>query len=87
MEGGEDERERFKKVYQVLKTELLQDPAFEYDNVSRQWVQQMLDYNVPIGKLNRGLSVIESYKLLNDDGKKSLKMTYFALLFSVGVFN
>ncbi|XVF77008.1 hypothetical protein PTKIN_Ptkin14bG0005600 [Pterospermum kingtungense] len=27
---------------------------------------QMLDYNVPGGKLNRGLSVIDSYKLLKD---------------------
>ncbi|XP_009599476.3 farnesyl pyrophosphate synthase-like [Nicotiana tomentosiformis] len=26
----------------------------------------MLDYNVPGGKLNRGLSVIDSYSLLND---------------------
>lgn len=134
MEREKDERERFKQVYQVLKTELLQDPNFEYDHISRQWVHQvkiirpifcffllvntycsnlllfsvtnssqMLDYNVPggrtyykfypsysmqygflvfhckiivfdvyilfifgSGKLNRGLSVIETYKLLND---------------------
>ncbi|KMT04353.1 hypothetical protein BVRB_8g184270 [Beta vulgaris subsp. vulgaris] len=66
MEREKDERERFKQVYQVLKTELLQDPNFEYDHISRQWVHQMLDYNVPGGKLNRGLSVIETYKLLND---------------------
>ncbi|KNA16266.1 hypothetical protein SOVF_090530 [Spinacia oleracea] len=66
MEGEKDGRERFREVYQVLKMELLQDPAFEYDHVSRQWLHQMLDYNVPAGKMNRGLSVIESYRLLND---------------------
>lgn len=66
MEGErqKDERERFKEVYELLKTELLQDPAFEYDHVSTQWINKMLDYNVPGGKLNRGLSVIESFRLL-----------------------
>ncbi|XP_021766727.1 farnesyl pyrophosphate synthase 1-like isoform X2 [Chenopodium quinoa] len=66
MEGEKDERERFKQVYQLLKTELLKDPAFEYDHVSRQWLHQMLDYNVPGGKLNRGMSLIKTYELLND---------------------
>ncbi|CAO2842385.1 unnamed protein product [Amaranthus hypochondriacus] len=66
MEGIKDERERFKQVYELLKTELLQDSAFEYDHVSCQWLHKMLDYNVPGGKLNRGLSVIESCRLLND---------------------
>ncbi|KAF5192802.1 Farnesyl pyrophosphate synthase [Thalictrum thalictroides] len=57
-------KSEFLKVYSVLKSELLQDPAFDFTNHSRQWIDQMLDYNVPGGKLNRGLSVIDSYKLL-----------------------
>ncbi|KAK6917897.1 Polyprenyl synthetase [Dillenia turbinata] len=61
-----DLKSTFLNVYSVLKSELLQDPAFEFTDVSRQWVQRMLDYNVPGGKLNRGLSVIESYKLLKE---------------------
>ncbi|KAL0398910.1 UNVERIFIED_CONTAM: Farnesyl pyrophosphate synthase [Sesamum radiatum] len=61
-----DLRTEFLKVYSVLKSELLNDPAFEWTDGSRQWVERMLDYNVPGGKLNRGLSVVDSYKLLKE---------------------
>ncbi|XP_073137613.1 farnesyl pyrophosphate synthase 1 [Henckelia pumila] len=61
-----DLRAAFLEVYSVLKSELLNDPAFEWTDDSRQWVERMLDYNVPGGKLNRGLSVIDSYKLLKE---------------------
>ncbi|KAL2483901.1 Farnesyl pyrophosphate synthase 1 [Forsythia ovata] len=61
-----DLREAFLGVYSVLKSELLNDTAFEWTDDSRQWVERMLDYNVPGGKLNRGLSVIDSYKLLKE---------------------
>ncbi|KAK4752347.1 hypothetical protein SAY87_021145 [Trapa incisa] len=59
-----DLKSKFLKVYSVLKEELLQDPAFEFADNDRKWVEGMLDYNVPGGKLNRGLSVLDSYKLL-----------------------
>ncbi|PKI66083.1 hypothetical protein CRG98_013529 [Punica granatum] len=59
-----DLKSKFLKAYSVLKAELLQDPAFEFTDNDRQWVDRMLDYNVPGGKLNRGLSVLDSYKLL-----------------------
>ncbi|EEC79629.1 hypothetical protein OsI_20844 [Oryza sativa Indica Group] len=63
--GGVDkEKEEFKQIYGVLKEELLRDPAFEFTDSSRQWIDRMLDYNVPGGKCNRGLSVVDSYKLL-----------------------
>ncbi|GAV84877.1 polyprenyl_synt domain-containing protein [Cephalotus follicularis] len=61
-----DLKSTFLKVYSALKAELLEDPAFEFTPDSRQWVERMLDYNVPGGKLNRGLSVIDSYKLLKE---------------------
>ncbi|XVF75148.1 hypothetical protein PTKIN_Ptkin13bG0164100 [Pterospermum kingtungense] len=61
-----DLKSAFLKVYSQLKSELLQDPAFEFTDDSRQWVDRMLDYNVPGGKLNRGLSVIDSYRLLKE---------------------
>nr|AGQ04160.1 farnesyl diphosphate synthase [Lavandula angustifolia] len=61
-----DPMAKFLEVYSVLKSELLNDPAFEWTDGSRQWVERMLDYNVPGGKLNRGLSVIDSYKLLKE---------------------
>ncbi|XP_065853740.1 farnesyl pyrophosphate synthase 1 [Euphorbia lathyris] len=59
-----DLKSTFLDVYSQLKSELLNDSAFEWSPDSRQWVERMLDYNVPGGKLNRGLSVIDSYKLL-----------------------
>ncbi|KAK1562618.1 hypothetical protein Q3G72_014892 [Acer saccharum] len=61
-----DVRSKFMEVYSVLKAELLNDPAFEFNDTSRQWVDRLLDYNVPGGKLNRGLSVVDSYKLLKE---------------------
>nr|DAD23713.1 TPA_asm: hypothetical protein HUJ06_025176 [Nelumbo nucifera] len=61
-----DLKSTFRLVYSKLKSQLLQDPAFEFTDDSRQWVERMLDYNVPGGKLNRGLSVIDSYKLLKE---------------------
>ncbi|KAI3834502.1 hypothetical protein MKX03_011962 [Papaver bracteatum] len=61
-----DLKSKFLNVYSVLKSELLEDPAFEFTDDARQWVDRMLDYNVPGGKLNRGLSVIDSYKLLKE---------------------
>ncbi|KAI3434144.1 uncharacterized protein J3R85_006785 [Psidium guajava] len=61
-----DLKAKFLQVYDVLKSELLEDPAFEFADDSRQWIDRMLDYNVPGGKLNRGLSVIDSYKLLKE---------------------
>ncbi|KAL0321036.1 UNVERIFIED_CONTAM: Farnesyl pyrophosphate synthase [Sesamum radiatum] len=61
-----DSRSAFLGVYSVLKSDLLDDPAFEWTDVSRQWVERMLDYNVPGGKLNRGLSVVDSYELLKE---------------------
>ncbi|KAJ8435937.1 LOW QUALITY PROTEIN: hypothetical protein Cgig2_013284 [Carnegiea gigantea] len=45
---------RFQQLYAVLKSELLENPAFEHDSFSHRWVETMLDYNVPGGKLNRG---------------------------------
>ncbi|CAK9308640.1 unnamed protein product [Citrullus colocynthis] len=62
-------RSKFLEAYSLLKSELLHDPAFEFTDDSRQWVERMLDYNVPGGKLNRGLSVIGSYKLLRQGEK------------------
>lgn len=61
-------RERFLRAYERLKSELLDDRTFNFDftDETRQWVAKMMDYNVPGGKLNRGLSVIDSYMLLRE---------------------
>ncbi|KAL6844439.1 hypothetical protein ACP4OV_026112 [Aristida adscensionis] len=66
--GGQETKERFLRAYERLKSELLNDRAFNFDftEETRRWVAEMLDYNVPGGKLNRGLSVIDSYMLLRE---------------------
>nr|AAN62522.1 farnesyl pyrophosphate synthetase [Eucommia ulmoides] len=70
-------KKEFLNVYSVLKKELLHDPAFSLTEDSRNWVERMLDYNVPGGKLNRGLSVVDSYKLLKElsSSKKGAQLT------------
>ncbi|PAN40517.1 hypothetical protein PAHAL_7G321500 [Panicum hallii] len=59
-----DYHERFVRAYDRLRDELLADDSCELTDEARRWVEQMIDYNVPGGKLNRGLSVIDSYLLL-----------------------
>ncbi|CAH8388136.1 unnamed protein product [Eruca vesicaria subsp. sativa] len=61
-----DLKSTFLNVYSTLKSDLLHDPSFEFTDESRLWVEKMLDYNVPGGKLNRGLSVVDSFKLLKE---------------------
>nr|AMN82832.1 farnesyl pyrophosphate synthase 3 [Hevea brasiliensis] len=61
-----DPKSKFLEVYSLLKSQLLNDPAFEFTDVSRQWIDRMLDYNVPRGKLYRGLAVIDCYKSLKE---------------------
>nr|AHA51120.1 farnesyl pyrophosphate synthase [Albuca bracteata] len=64
--NGLDTKSRFLQIYGRLKSELLEDPAFDFTDDARQWIDRMLDYNVPGGKLNRGISVVDSYKLLRE---------------------
>ncbi|PKA61464.1 Farnesyl pyrophosphate synthase 1 [Apostasia shenzhenica] len=59
-----DLKTRFLQIYYRLKSELLEDPAFSFTDDARQWIDRMLEYNVPGGKLNRGISVVDSYKIL-----------------------
>ncbi|XP_025013789.1 farnesyl pyrophosphate synthase isoform X2 [Ricinus communis] len=61
-----DPKSKFLEVYSLLKSQLLNDPAFEFTDDSRQWLEHMLDYNVPRGKLYRGLAVIDCYKALKE---------------------
>ncbi|KAL3508336.1 hypothetical protein ACH5RR_027737 [Cinchona calisaya] len=73
-----DLKAKFLEVYSVLKSELLNDPAFEFTNDSREWVERMVDYNVPGGKLNRGLSVVDSYKLLKEGRELTSDETFLS---------
>ncbi|CAL1384786.1 unnamed protein product [Linum trigynum] len=61
-----DAKSKFMEVYSILKTQIFEDPAFEFDSASRQWVDSVMDYNIPKGKLVRGLSVLGCYKTLRE---------------------
>ncbi|CAO2204495.1 unnamed protein product [Urochloa humidicola] len=64
--AGADMMATFKEIYSKLKEEILQDPAFEFTDESLHWIDRMVDYNLLGGKCNRGLSVIDSYKIFKD---------------------
>ncbi|GLI70600.1 hypothetical protein VaNZ11_015530 [Volvox africanus] len=63
--GYEHTREDFLKVYEVLRDELLNDECLSSANESAQakaaqeWFKEVNDYNVPGGKLNRGMAVYD----------------------------
>ncbi|KAJ4799265.1 Farnesyl pyrophosphate synthase [Rhynchospora pubera] len=63
----EETRSRFLALYDILKHELMHDADIKFTEEMRLRVEEILDYNVPRGKLNRGLAVIETYKALKGD--------------------
>lgn len=59
------EREKFLEVYKQLKKEILEENVFfQHTPESKTWVEKNMDHNVPGGKLNRGLSVVDSIRIL-----------------------
>ncbi|GAA0159213.1 acyltransferase [Lithospermum erythrorhizon] len=68
-------KSKFFEVYDVLKAELLKDKAFDFTKDSCQWVERMLDYNVPGGKYEIFLACVlgwciewlQAYFLVLDD--------------------
>ncbi|KAI0759526.1 farnesyl-diphosphate synthase [Trametes elegans] len=60
-----DSRDKFATVYPILRSELLESlRAGGVFPDAVEWFQRNLDYNVPGGKLNRGLSVVDSLEIL-----------------------
>ncbi|KAF5781307.1 putative transferase [Helianthus annuus] len=59
-----DLKSKFLQVYDSIKSDLLHDPAFEFDDDSRQWVERMIDYNVPGGIISVAVMVQETFVLL-----------------------
>ncbi|KAG1657782.1 hypothetical protein FOA52_012860 [Chlamydomonas sp. UWO 241] len=69
--GGSNnkQREAFLATYPQLRNELLNDPLLGVQpEYARRWFAEMMDYNVPGGKLNRGLAVIESLAAVQPPG-------------------
>lgn len=59
-----NKRDRFLHVFQQLKGEVLADDKMKQADAA-QWMERMMDYNVPGGKLNRGLSVKDTLMAVN----------------------
>ncbi|KAJ7666230.1 farnesyl-diphosphate synthase [Mycena polygramma] len=60
-----NKRERFDQAFTIVRQELLS--AFAAQGVpedAQNWYKRNIDYNVPGGKLNRGLSVVDSVEIL-----------------------
>lgn len=53
-------RESFLEDYAVLRDELVEDKLFPgQPERAKEWTRKMIDYNVPGGKLNRGMAVYD----------------------------
>jgi hypothetical protein len=59
-------RAEFLEVYQGLKQDVLTDPMLSQADAG-SWMARMLDYNVPGGKLNRGMSVKDTLLTIKPD--------------------
>lgn len=70
------ERAAFEKVFHELTEEIIADLAQTHlpDN-AKEWIRDALKYNVVGGKLNRGLSVLNTYQILS--GEKNLSAEEF----------
>ncbi|KAH9983241.1 farnesyl diphosphate synthase [Russula compacta] len=69
-------RKRFEAVYTVVRDDLLTD--FRKHNMpeeSIEYYRRSMDYNVPGGKLNRGLSVVDSVAIFK--GRELTESEYF----------
>ncbi|KAJ3136990.1 Farnesyl pyrophosphate synthetase [Physocladia obscura] len=62
---GYDEKTHFETTYHILAKEILDDmQTYRLPRNGIEWVKKMLDYTIPGGKMNRGLTVVSSLKSL-----------------------
>lgn len=70
------DKEKFLAIYPLLKQELLEDlqNANELSNnpEALAWCQDMMDYNVPGGKLYRGMTVVTVVQTMNPQASPTL---------------
>ena len=61
--------QKFLEVFKQLKDELVQAEKDDAQvKIAVDWIDKMVEYNVPHGKLNRGLAVVDGMRALNPDG-------------------
>lgn len=65
MSSCKDDKEKFLTIYPMLRDEMLTHmETNEMPEEARAWCKEMMDYNVPGGKLNRGLTVVAVQRTL-----------------------
>ncbi|ODM88997.1 Farnesyl pyrophosphate synthase [Orchesella cincta] len=72
------DREEFMETYFKIAKDLLEIPEMADMPETNQWLKKVLDYNVPHGKANRGLSTVMAYKLFAGDKltEENLKLAH-----------
>lgn len=61
-------RSKFENVFGKISTECLDYLTKNgMPNEAIEWFKSNLNYNVPGGKLNRGMSVVDTYQILKND--------------------
>lgn len=72
-------RKRFEAVFPLLVEELIEYLKSEgMPAEAQEWYRRNLDYNTPGGKLNRGLSVVDTVDILlctEQGGKRTRELT------------
>ncbi|KAK7682293.1 hypothetical protein QCA50_014496 [Cerrena zonata] len=69
-------RQKFEHAFEVIRDELLAHFASNgMPKDAQEWYRKNLDYNVPGGKLNRGMSVVDSVEILK--GRALTEDEYF----------
>ncbi|PSC75133.1 farnesyl diphosphate synthase [Micractinium conductrix] len=54
------DKQEFLKVFEQLRDEIVNDELLAgQPDFAKAWVKEMMDYNVPLGKLNRGMAVLD----------------------------
>jgi Polyprenyl synthetase len=71
--NAQSRRDAFLTVFKQLKQEMLAHEILQQPDAAN-WMERMLDYNVPGGKLNRGLSVQDTLLAVKSDASADDKL-------------
>ncbi|KAF8138091.1 isoprenoid synthase domain-containing protein [Mycena galopus ATCC 62051] len=74
-------RERFEQTFEIVRQELVD--AFAAQGVpddAQRWYERNINYNVPGGKLNRGLSVVDSVEIIKGRSLSDREFSQAAVL-------
>lgn len=65
-------KKEFLSVYKRIRDEVVADPMLSQGD-AQAWMVRMMDYNVPGGKLNRGMSVKDTLLAIDSDASPELR--------------